>query len=105
MEKIYEIVRVKQVVSETMENRYNVRSPEDVVEHAYSLIGEDDKEIFLVIVLNTKNQVIAVHRCHVGTLNASIVSPRDTYKTAIMNNASSIIGVHQHPSGNPLTIV
>lgn len=108
MEKIYEIVRIKQEVMETMENRYVVRSPEDVIEHAYDLIGEDDREVFLVMVLNTKNHVVAVHRCHVGSLNASVVHPREVFKApilfseAIKNNGASIIAIHQHPSGDPM---
>lgn len=102
MEKVYEIIRVKQEVKESSKERYKIQSPDDVIEHAYDLIGEDDREILLVMVLNTKNHVVAVHRCHVGTLDSSIVHPRDVYKTAIMNNGASIIAVHQHPSGDPM---
>jgi len=101
MEKIYEVVRIKQVVENTGKERYTVRSPEDAVSHAYDLIGEDDREVFLVMVLNTKNQVVAVHRCHVGALSASVVHPREVFKSAILNNgASAIVTFHQHPSGN-----
>ena len=101
MEKIYEIVRIKQEVKETIANRYVVRSPEDVVKHAYSIIGEEDREVVLIMVLNTKNQIIAVNRCHVGTVNSSIISNKDVMKGAILNNGSSIIALHQHPSGDP----
>lgn len=101
MEKIYEIVRIKQEVLETMKDRYTVRSPKDAANHAYELIGEDDREVLLVMVLNTKNHVVAVHRCHVGALNSSIVHPREVFKSAILNNGASIICVHQHPSGDP----
>lgn len=48
--------------------------------------------------LNTKNNVVAVHRCHVGSLNASLVHPREVFKSAILNNAASVIVAHQHPS-------
>lgn len=50
--------------------------------------------------LNTKNNVVAVHRCHVGSLNSSIVHPREVFKSAILNNAASVIFGHQHPSGD-----
>jgi hypothetical protein len=50
--------------------------------------------------LNTKNRVVAVHRCHVGSLNSSIVTPREVFKSAILNNCVSIIVSHQHPSQN-----
>lgn len=102
MEKIYEIQTIKQEVRETAKDRYTIRSPFDVVEHAYDLIGELDREAFLVMVLNTKNQIIAYHLCHLGSLNSSVVHPREVFKAAILNNgASLIIGIHQHPSGDP----
>jgi DNA repair protein RadC len=53
------------------------------------------------MMLNTKNQVVGLHRAHVGSLNASIVHPREVMKCAILNNAASIIVSHQHPSGDP----
>ncbi|MGM8216139.1 JAB domain-containing protein [Bacillaceae bacterium W0354] len=46
----------------------------------------------------TLNNVIAVHRCHVGSLNASLVHPRKVFKLAIHNIAASVIVAHQHPS-------
>jgi len=101
METIYEIVRVKQIVTESQVENDIVRSPEDGAEIAYDFIGEDDREVLLVMCLNTKNRVIAVHRCHVGSLNASIVHPREVFRTAIMNNSASIMVAHQHPSGDP----
>ena len=58
----------------------------------------DDREVFFVMCLNTRNNVVAVHRCHVGSLNASLVHPREVFKSAILNNAASVIVAHQHPS-------
>ena len=43
----------------------------------------------------------AVHRCHVGSLNASVVHPREVFKSCILNNGASLIVAHQHPSGDP----
>jgi len=100
MEKIYEIQRIKQVVSEVEVNNHVIRCPEDGVDIAQKFIGDDDREVFFVMCLNTKNHVIAVHRAHVGSLNASVVHPRETFKAAILNNAASIIVSHQHPSGD-----
>ncbi|OCS93357.1 JAB domain-containing protein [Caryophanon latum] len=99
METIYEVVRVKQVVKE-MNGVASIRSPRDLATLAFNLIGEEDREVFLVICLNTKNQAIAVHRVHVGTINASIIHPREVMKTAILNNAASIVVSHNHPSTN-----
>ena len=62
-------------------------------------IGDEDREIFLVACLSTKNQIQSLHRCHIGSLNASIVTPREVFKTAFLQNAASIIVAHTHPSG------
>jgi DNA repair protein RadC len=99
MEKVYEIQRIKQVIQEVEGGeQYIVRSPEDGAKVAANFIGDEDREVFFVMCLNTKNRVVAVHRCHVGGLNASIVMPREVFKSAILNNSASIIVSHQHPS-------
>lgn len=98
METIYEVVRIKQVVREMEVDR--LTSPDDVAKLAQRLIGDEDREVFLVICLNTKAQAIAIHRVHVGTIDASLVHPREVLKTAILNNATSIIVAHNHPSGS-----
>ena len=100
---IFEVVRLKQEIREVAEPFavFTIRSPEDAKELAQAQIADEDREVFLVMMLNTKNQVIGLHRAHVGSLNASIVHPREVMKSAILNNASSIIVSHQHPSGNP----
>jgi len=54
----------------------------------------------VVICLDTKNQPTAINVCHVGSLNASLVHPREVMKPAILSNAASILVGHNHPSGN-----
>jgi DNA repair protein RadC len=99
MKTIYEVVRIKQVIKEVeASEKFVIRSPQDAADVAAQFIGDDDREVFFVMCLNTKNQVVAVHRCHVGGLNASIVMPREVFKSAILNNSASIIVSHQHPS-------
>jgi DNA repair protein RadC len=99
MEKVYEIQRIKQIIQEVEgREQYIVRSPEDGAKIAAAFIGDEDREVFFVMCLNTKNRVVAVHRCHVGGLNASLVMPREVFKSAILNNCASIIVSHQHPS-------
>lgn len=101
MERIFEIVKIKQVITETEKERFVVRSPESAAEFVKEEIGDDDREVLLVLCLNTKNEVVAFHRAHVGALNASVVHPREIMKTLILNNAASFIMAHNHPSGNP----
>jgi DNA repair protein RadC len=59
------------------------------------------KEVLKVVLLNTKNMVIGVTSASVGSLNSSIVHPREIFKEAIRKSASSIILAHNHPSGDP----
>ncbi|MBN8194201.1 DNA repair protein RadC [Bacillus sp. NTK074B] len=99
MEKVYEVVSIKQVIKEVeATDTFVVRSPQDAAYVAAHFIGDDDREVLFVMCLNTKNRIVAVHRCHVGGLNASIVMPREVFKSAILNNSASIIVSHQHPS-------
>ena len=59
-----------------------------------------DREHFVVLLLNQKNRVIGVHTVSVGSLTASVVHPRETFKAAILANAAAIICGHNHPSGD-----
>jgi DNA repair protein RadC len=60
-----------------------------------------DREAFCVVLLDTKNQVIREETISVGSLNESVVHPREVFKPAIRESASAVIFVHNHPSGNP----
>src|SRR5699024_12565925 len=71
-----------------------IKGPQDGAEIASRFIGRDDREVFFVMCLNPKNHVVAVHRCHIGSVNASIVHPREVFKSVILNNAAGGSGVH-----------
>lgn len=60
-----------------------------------------NKEHFRIAILDTKNQILSIENISIGTLNASIVHPRDVFYAAIRRNANSIILIHNHPSGDP----
>lgn len=76
-----------------------VTSPEDVYDIC-EWMKTLDKEHFLVLLLDTKNNVFSEDVVSVGTLNASIVHPREVFRKAIRNNCNAIILVHNHPSGD-----
>lgn len=59
------------------------------------------KEHFRILLLDTKNQIISTEEISIGTLNVSIVHPRDVFKAAIKRNSNSMILIHNHPSGDP----
>jgi len=65
------------------------------------LAADGSREEFHVVCLDTKNRLIATHQISVGTLDASLVHPREVFRPAIKDSASSILLVHNHPSGDP----
>lgn len=65
------------------------------------LVTDGHREEFHIITLDTKNQVIDSHQISVGTLDASLVHPREVFRPAIKDSAASVILVHNHPSGDP----
>src|SRR5690625_4788786 len=71
-----------------------IRSPEDGYELLKQFLGDVDREHFVVICLDTKSQPTAINVCHIGSLNASLVHPREVMKPAILSNAASILGAH-----------
>lgn len=79
-----------------------ITSPDSAVRlvNEFLSLSELPKEHFIVFTLNTKNEVAGVHTIHIGSLNSSIVHPREVFQPAILNNAASIICFHNHPSGD-----
>lgn len=69
--------------------------------HFHRLIHDSLQEEFHIVTLNTKNSVISTHRVTLGTLDASLVHPREVFRPAIRDSASSILLAHNHPSGDP----
>ena len=65
------------------------------------LVVDRRQEEFHIVTLDTKNQVIDTHQITVGTLDSSLVHPREVFRPAIKDAASSVILVHNHPSGDP----
>jgi DNA repair protein RadC len=84
-----------------MSDTVTIRSPRD----AMDLLGEQlrylQKEHFVCLFLNTKNHVIAQETLSMGSLNASIVHPREVFRAAIKCSSASIVCAHNHPSGDP----
>lgn len=100
LEKVFQVVELKQVQCKTNYTVQQIKSPSDAAAILIDLIGQSDREKFVVMMLNTKNEVIGIDIAHVGSINASIVHPREVFKSAIMNNATSVLVGHNHPSNN-----
>lgn len=92
----------KRVTKEHSLNRNNsIRSPKDVADYIMEDLRHLKQEHFVTLLLDTKNNVIAKETISIGTLNSSIIHPREVYKPAIKKSVSAIIVAHNHPSGDP----
>lgn len=83
------------------EQRFTIRSPEDAYNYLRTKIAYEKQEVFYVLYLNTKNQVIYERAVFKGSLNASVVHPRETYRFAVQHSAASIVCGHNYPSHDP----
>jgi DNA repair protein RadC len=91
----------KRITLTERNQRYKIKCPADISR----LLMEDmrflKKEKFCVLLLNTKHEVMTIEEISVGSLNASIVHPREVFVPAIKKSSSAVILVHNHPSGDP----
>ncbi len=81
--------------------RKKVGTPAGAASVLQQYLNGADRKHFVVLLLDTQNQVIGIHTVTVGTLDASLVHPREVFKPAILANAASVILAHNHPSGDP----
>lgn len=105
MEKI-NVVSIQMVKEKEMEvYAKKISQPDDVVPVVVPILenylGDKDREYLVVLTLNTKNVITSISTVSMGSLNSSIVHPREVFKTAVLGNAASIILSHNHPSGDP----
>ncbi|RQN09840.1 DNA repair protein RadC [Clostridium butyricum] len=95
------IVSIKMVKeSSILYGNRRITSPKDAVELIRIVLKDSDREKLVVCCLNTKNEPTSISIISIGSLNSSIVHPREVFKTAILSNSASIIMAHNHPSGD-----
>ena len=99
--KRVQVVQVKLIREKSMLYKGRmIRSPHDAYQLMIEFLGDVDREHFIVLCLDTKNQPTCIQTVHIGSLNSSIVHPREVLKSALLSNAASIIVAHNHPSDN-----
>ncbi|MGE7981068.1 MULTISPECIES: RadC family protein [Solibacillus] len=91
----------RRLASKDLEERFTIRSPEDAATFLMQDMTSLQQEHFVCLFLNVKNQVLHKQTIFVGSLNASIVHPREIFREAVKRSAASIICSHNHPSGIP----
>jgi len=82
-------------------NKPVVKTPDEVVRLVKGRLKGKKREHFLVILLDTRSQLIKISEISIGSLDSSIVHPREVFKEALSASAASVIFAHNHPSGNP----
>ncbi|MEF7494254.1 DNA repair protein RadC [Lysinibacillus sphaericus] len=83
------------------DEKFTIRSPQDAAAYLMPDMTSLNQEHFVVLFLNIKNQIIHRQTIFIGSLNASIVHPREIFREAVKRSAASIICAHNHPSGVP----
>ena len=78
-----------------------IEGPEDVARYASPLLRYEQKEHFLVMLLDVRNRVLAMPTVSIGSLTASVAHPREIFREAIRYSAANMILIHNHPSGDP----
>ncbi len=81
-------------------DRQACNKPEDVVQ-LFGFLADEKREHFCCVLLDTKNQVMNWLTVHIGTVSSSVVGVREFFRPALQQGATSVIAVHNHPSGNP----
>lgn len=102
--KLYELkeikVRLKPEAGESLLSNEVISSPDDVIKLMQGYIGDLDREKLIVVNLDTQNRPLSYHVVSIGDVNRSLAPIQNMYKTAILNNATSIMLFHNHPSGS-----
>ncbi len=98
--KLFQAV-AEQYAKEKIPKKILLNSPEVVANYLREKIGKKKKEHFVILCLDARNNLIKVSKVSVGSLNASIVHPREVFKEAIQVSAASIILAHNHPTDDP----
>jgi DNA repair protein RadC len=78
-----------------------IRSPEDALQLLRPRFKNQQREMFLVVLLNARHEVMSVETVSIGSLNSTVVHPREVFRPAILQSAAAILVAHNHPSGDP----
>jgi DNA repair protein RadC len=91
----------RRLAAQEPEERAVIHSPADAAELVRYEMGALQQEHLRIILLDTRNRVIAIEKLYVGSLNASTVRVGEVFRPAIQRSAAALIVIHNHPSGDP----
>ena len=97
-----DIVKIQMVRDGTLEyGKKAIKGPQDLAELGQKFIQNSDREVFLLVSLNTRNHINCIHVVSIGTVNTALVAPREVMKIAILSVSLRIACIHNHPTGDP----
>lgn len=96
--KLFQVIS-ERYAKESIPKKLDCDSTQKVAKYLQEKIGKEKKEYFVVLYLDARHQLLREEVTSIGTLNASLVHPREVFKPAIENSAAAIIVAHNHPSG------
>lgn len=94
----FKVMLVKE--SQQASHKTKISTSQDVYDIAKSYLYGADREHFVVIMLDIRNYIIGINTVTIGNIQSCIVNPREVFKPALIAGASSVILVHNHPSGD-----
>lgn len=97
---VYEKLEVREEVQAYLPPDRRYTTPEQISQ-IFSFLISESKEYFFVMHMDGKNRISCLDCVSVGSLNQSIVHPREVFKTALLSSAAAIILIHNHPTGDP----
>jgi len=98
---VFETMTINESITSYLPPSNRFTSPLQIFE-LFSFLNQETKEYFITLHLDGKNRIICIDEVSVGSLNQSIVHPREVFKTALLSSAAAIVLIHNHPSGDPL---
>lgn len=101
LKAVFEIATRLQSTTPAKTSKKKCMSPKDVYAILKPAIGKHKKEHFVLLSFDTRNQLLGTDTISIGTINASLVHPRELFGMAIRRHAVSVIIAHNHPSGDP----
>jgi len=97
---VYETMTIRDTITNYISPGSRYTSPDQIFD-TFQFLRNETKEYFIAIHLDGKNRIICIDQVSVGSLNQSIVHPREVFKTSLLSSAAAIILLHNHPSGDP----
>jgi len=98
---VFETMTINESITNYLPPSNRFTSPLQIFE-LFSFLNQETKEYFITLHLDGKNRIVCIDEVSVGSLNQSIVHPREVFKTALLSSAAAIVLIHNHPSGDPL---